>query len=579
MAEVPPLMKPAVLGAAVGDSASATALGRLGVRVGAAPAKGVQQALRAALADLRAGRREAAAAGALKALDIDERNGLAWHILAICREKEGDFTVALQAYEQALALMPDEPEIANDLGRLALKMNMAPIAERLFANYVSRRPDSAEGINNLACAQRDLMRFDDAIDTLRSGLEAHPQSALLWNALGAVLTLQGRMEPSLTFYDEALRLDPTAGAAYYNRSIARLALGDAAGALADLEAAARRMALAGQVAGMKVARAKALVASGDLAAGWDAYEARLDPAYEDYVQFPTGLPDWDPQTPLSGRRLLLIGEQGLGDEVLFGHVLPDLIEAVGPDGALALAVDHRLTALFQRSFPSIEVGAHASGRAGHTPVRTAPFVENRLEAFDAFAPLGAPLRRFRRTAESFGRGAFLRADPGRTEHWRAVLAALPGLKVGVLWKSLLMDAERIRQFAPFAAWEPILAVGGVTFVNLQYGDSDAETAQTTAWGGGLWRPPGIDLKDDLDDLAALTCALDLTLGPANATTNIAGACGADVWLISTPGAWPRLGLPDYPWYPNARVFTPQTYAEWGPVMAQIALALAARAGA
>ncbi len=67
------------------------------------------------------------------------------------------------------------------------------------------------------------------------------------------------------------------------------------------------------------------------------------------------------------------------------------------------------------------------------------------------------------------------------------------------------------------------------------------------------------------------------IGPANANTNIAAACGAEVWLISTPGAWPKLGTGRYPWYPTVRVFDPPGYNRWEPVMADIASALAARA--
>ncbi len=92
-------------------------------------------------------------------------------------------------------------------------------------------------------------------------------------------------------------------------------------------------------------------------------------------------------------------------------------------------------------------------------------------------------------------------------------------------------------------------------------------------GVQLWKPPGIDLKDDLDDLAALTLALDLVIGPANATTNIAAACGAPVWLISTPGAWPKLGTERYPWYPRTRVFNPPAFNTWLPVMEEIAAEL------
>ena len=73
-------------------------------------------------------------------------------------------------------------------------------------------------------------------------------------------------------------------------------------------------------------------------------------------------------------------------------------------------------------------------------------------------------------------------------------------------------------------------------------------------------------------------ALDLIIGPANATTNIAAASGADVWLISTPGAWPKLGTERYPWYPQVRVFNPPSYNVWEPVMAEVARALTSRIG-
>jgi tetratricopeptide (TPR) repeat protein len=533
-----------------------------------------QQRLRDALTDLRAGRRDAAAAAAGRAIQDDARCGVAWHILAICNEQAGDFTTALGQYEQALTLMPQEPEIANDLGRVALKMGKPDIAAQLFEHYVRSQPESVEGLNNLACAQRDLQQFDLAIETLKGAIAAHPDRALLWNCLAAVLTLQGRMQEALVFYDEALRLDPEQGPAFYNRSMARLALGDAAGALEDLDAAAALGGFERERASLDVLKAKTLLATGALEAGWTLYEARFDPHYEDFTHFAVDLPSWEPETPLAAARLLLIGEQGLGDEVLFAHLVPDMVDAVGPDGALALAVEPRLVDLFQRSFPGVEVGAHASGRVNHIAVRTAPFAHGREQDFDAYAPLGAPLARFRSSLDRFKRQGFLKADPDRVAHWRGRLAARPGRKVGVLWKSLVMNADRLRYFAPFEAWEPVLRTPGVSFVNLQYGDSGLEAEIARGWDVDLWTPDGVDLMRDLDDVAALTAGLDLTMGPANASTNIAAACGSPVWLISFPFAWPRLGQAHYPWYPQARVFDLKAHGQWDPTMAEIAEALA-----
>jgi hypothetical protein len=122
----------------------------------------------------------------------------------------------------------------------------------------------------------------------------------------------------------------------------------------------------------------------------------------------------------------------------------------------------------------------------------------------------------------------------------------------------------------------VLRTPGATMVNLQYGDCAPEIAWARReLGVEIWTPPGIDLKQDLDDIGALACALDVTLGFANATTNIAAACGAATWIISVPGAWTRLGTDRMPWYPQARIFNPPGLGQWEETMAGVAAALAA----
>jgi ADP-heptose:LPS heptosyltransferase len=168
--------------------------------------------------------------------------------------------------------------------------------------------------------------------------------------------------------------------------------------------------------------------------------------------------------------------------------------------------------------------------------------------------------------------AFLAADPARVDHWRKTLASGKP-SVGILWKSLKSSALRDRFFSPFEQWREVLSLANVRFVNLQYGDTAAEMAEARALGIDIVTPEGIDLKQDLDDLAALCRACDLVIGPSNATTNIAGACGAGLWLLTPPRTWLRLGADNYPWYPQARLFAPPTLGDWSPAMAQIKTAL------
>ncbi len=573
-ADGPSAVRPRPADAEMGDSTSRDALRRLNQAVAELKALTVAPLLRRAIAAIGANDAKTAANLAIEALGHDERNGLAWHVLAIAREMAGDFKSSIKAYEAALALLPDHAEVANDLGRLAYRMGQKELAAQLFVQYRAAKPDCPHGANNLACVLRDLHHYAAAVELLQPAVQANLGEATLWNTLGTVVSAQGDTANALIFFDEALRLDPTFAKARYNRGNTRLEFGNFDAALADCEAAMAGAAGPGELAMMRLSQSTILLCAGRIGEGWDAYEARLDPMFADVTYFRSDRPRWTPRTKLAGKSLLVFGEQGLGDEVMFANYLPDLIEALGPDGRLTLALESRLVPLFQRSFPTARIGAHTTYKVnGHT-VRAAHFAEDDA-SIQLWAPLASPLRRFRRSLDAFpDRSDYLKPDPKRVEHWRRRLADLPGRKVGVLWKSLKLDGARLRQFSPFEQWRGVLETPGVSFVNLQYGDCAAELEHAKqAMGLDIWQPPDIDLKDDLDDVAALTCALDLIIAPANATSNIAAACGAPVWFISVPFGWPRLGTTHYPWYPHTRLFIPERFGQWDAVMREAAEAL------
>lgn len=516
----------------------------------------------------------------LKLLKKDQHLGLAWHIVAIAREKQGDFASSLNCYEAALSLLPDHASIAGDLGRLAFRMNMTEFAAKFFAHFRLVRPNDVEAANNLACALRELNRESEAIEVLKAAIRANPEAPGLWNTLGTVLCNMGDPAGSLVFFDEALRLAPEHSKALHNRAYAKADLGDAAGALIDGEAAMRHAGEPGDLIVMEFARATLLLALGRLAEGWKAYEARFSPEIADAPLFHVPAPRWAGE-PLKGKTLLLVAEQGLGDEVMFSNMLPDIIDLLGPDGKLTLVVEHRLAPLFQRSYPQIEVSYHKTVKYEGRVYRTAPFVEN-IERFDHWAALGDFLASLRGSVEAFPtRAGFLTPDPDRVAHWKAELDKLGPLpKVGLLWKSLNLRGDRARQFSPFQLWEPVLKTPGVTLINLQYGDCDEEIALAQEqFGVQIWQPPGIDLKQDLDDVTALCAAVDLVVGYSNATTNLAGAVGAPIYMLTAAASWTRLGSEHYPWYPSVRCFPVRRYGEWQEPMAKLAEAMRAFAAA
>ena len=561
---------------------TATSLERLNAAVAELRSQASRPYVFHALAAFEAEDLETAVDLLLKALDLDEECGPAWHLLGVCRERAGDFTSALKAYEEALKATPDEAELANDIGRLASAMGMKEEAEALFLNYLAMKPGSADGMNNLACAQRDQLRFGDAVETLKAGLAAHPISPVLWNTIGTVMAEVGDLTHALTFFDEALRIDPGFTKARYNRGNARLEGGDAAGALSDCEGALAETKVASERSMMSLAQATMLLALGRLEEGWEAYRVRNAADFVDVAHFISDAPQWEPGTDVRGKSVLVFGEQGLGDEVLFANALPDLVSDVGPDGVVHLAVEPRLVALFQRSFPQCRVAPHATWKIDHHVVRTAPALAGGPPP-DCWLPIGDLTRRYRPTVAAFpSEPAFLHPDPARVAQIRASLAGLPpGLNVGVVWKSLRITSGRHRFYSAFEAWEPVLRTPGVNFVSLQYGDAAADIAfAAEAFGATVHEVEGLDLKDDLEGVAALGCALDLSIGPANASTNLTAASGAPTWLISTPCAWPRLGEETrYPWYPAARVFAPAVADDWTAAMGDVASALKALAAA
>ncbi|HUZ11545.1 MAG TPA: tetratricopeptide repeat protein [Caulobacteraceae bacterium] len=560
----------------VDDAASPAALSRLAGAIGELRALAVAPMLRQALDCLKAEDAKAGSEWALKALELDPRSGMAWYVLAVAREKAGDFGASLKAYESALALAPDRTDVANDLGRLAFRMGLKDVAEQLFRRYLEANPASFEAANNLACALRDQSRSAEAIDVLKAAIKASPNEALLWNTLGTVVCEQGELRQSVIFFEEALRLAPDFAKARYNHGNALLGLGELEAALCDCQGAMAQAESEDDRLMMQLARSTIQICRGRIGDGWDDYEARLHPRFADSTRFLVDRPRWTPEADLQGKTLLLMGEQGLGDEVLFANLVPDVLDALGPGGKLVLALEPRLVELFRRSFPDAQIGAHATWRIDGRTLRGAPFLGS-ADEIDLWAPLASPLRRFRRSLDAFPRRErFLVADPARVRRWRKILAsAPPGRKVGIVWKSLNLDGARSRYYSPFDLWAPVLKTPGVSFVNIQYGDCAAELEfARRQFGVDIWEPPGIDLKNDLDEVAALTCALDLTLGFANASSNIAAACGAPTWIVSVPGAWTRLGTDQMPWYPQARVFLPSGFGRWGEAMDEIAAALA-----
>jgi tetratricopeptide (TPR) repeat protein len=513
-----------------------------------------------------------ARAESLAAATLPEGGSLALRLIGLVRERAGALPQAFEALREAHLKSPADPDGVRDLARLARRLGQPALAADLLARVRAACPGDLADAQDLAAVLRDLDRCDEALAIVREAMASTPQAPHLWSLLGSIAAQKGDDADARVFHDEALRLAPRDVPILANAALARLDVGDAAAARTACDAALAAGPTPPQAAAVRLARATARLCLGDLSA-WDDYAARLAPERREALAFDITAPRWTPAQPLRGLSLLLIGEQGLGDEVMFCSMIGDALSALGPAGRMTLAVEPRLVPLLARAWPGVRVIGHATASLAGRLRRTAPDAG----PVQAWAPIGDLLPLLRGTPERFdGAKAFLEPDPARVAHWRNWLESLgPGRKVGVIWRSGLMAGLRSRRFAPFEAWRPVLATPGAAFVNLQYGEAEPDLARAEAAGLTIHRPPNLDLMHDLEGVAALCRALDLVLGPPTATTNLAAALGAETWIVSANPNWPALGTKGYLWYPAVSAFQPDG-TTWEARLEDVARALAER---
>lgn len=510
----------------------------------------------------------------LQGFRLDEENVYGLKLMADALANIGRRALAIEVYEQALALAPDDMEIHFGLGNLAMSLGMNDVAARFFSIYVQNRPNDAMGYNNLATVLREQNKLDEAIGLLQSAIPQFPALGDLWNTLATVVYNRDGLDAALPFYEEALRLSPRSVKTLSNLARSMEHIGDFERSMSLARQAIkadRRLAEPHMVLG------HCLLANGHLAEGWKEYEHRLDPNRPDTIRYTHGRPRWAGED-LAGKHILVCPEQGLGDEILFANCYRELIAQAGH---VSIGCDIRLIPLFRRSFPEATVGGYADRRSDGIRHRILPFAEvEDAEPADLAIECGSLFQHFRPTAESFpAEAGYLTPDPKRVAFWKARLDALgPGPKVGICWRSGVRTLDRNRYYTALEQWAPIFAVPGAHFVNLQYDDCAAELAKAKNEVGvdiHVW--DDIDLRNDIDDIAALTKALDLVMAPATAPAMIAVAVGTELWsLLRIRHFWAFGGEDATPLHPKSRFFKWPEGGQWPEVIAAVASALEAR---
>lgn len=485
--------------------------------------------------------------------------GLHWFQQARTLRSSGQAAGAMQAYRQALALLPDHPVLLSEAAACARDLANWPLAETLFRKIGSLRPDSGfEG--NLGYALFRLQRHADAMPLLRTHLRAHPDDTGILRALGAASVATAQWQEALACGRRLAQLAPPAQSLdLLLNSLFYMGDGDALDAL--LEAA---LATYPDNPGIQAIGGLHLLKRGDHQRGFTITQtANWGQALSPTAVECAAAPLWD-GTPFAGT-LVVIGEQGPGEEILASGFFAAL-QATGQHAVIEC--DPRLLAPFRRSFPGLQ------------------FVPRGEHGLRAIVAAGAPVRRVRSLdlGVHFGRRpqqeptgrAWLQPDPARVQQLRAdYQRRWPGKKlVGISWASRRLIHGEHGKSAPLASFAPLLSRTDVVTVSCQYGDTDADLNALAA--AGLPRPyvnPAIDAAIDLDGLLAQLAALDLIVTVSNTTAHLAGAAGRPCELL-LPHRQPVFWYWGYqgettPWYPAIRIHRNGSGHDWQALVAQV----------
>ena len=406
--------------------------------------------------------------------------------------------------------------ILKDLGKLKE-------AELLILKAIEMKPDLAEAHCNLGSILTDMGRLKEAELSLLKAIELKPDFAIAYSNLGSLLRDMGRLKEAELSERKAIELKPDFANAHTNLSLI-------------------------------------LLKRKNFKEGWDHFEWRWKSQTAQKLlgkKLKTSKPKW---TLESKGRVLLWVEQGIGEEVLFASLIPELVEKVDK---LIVKVDKRLIKLFQRSFnPDI--------------VYIDKNYDLNEDDYDFQIPIGSLAKLFRNTNESFKKSKkqYLKANDVNTRIYLKKLKDINKLRfskiIGISWRS----TSKVNDKKSLSLEEFILGIysPGICFVNLQYGDTKDEIHDIKIkYGINIYEIEDVDNFHNLDGLSSIINACDEVVSIENITLFLAGGLGIKSWILLTKDCIWYNGSTELKsdWYPSLNFVRQRNYGEWSSELKQI----------
>jgi hypothetical protein len=394
------------------------------------------------------------------------------------------FDDALPILENLLADDPNCAASLNFLGYIYLSVGKEQIAYQYFRRALQEEPNNKSVWSNFGMSAYELNRDQEALNSfLKAAAIDHDYSPAYSNA-AAVLVRQSRWEEGKKSAEMSLECDPKDKNASMNLSHCYLAVGDYDN-------------------------------------GWKYWGMSLGGKFRKEWTYGEE-PRWDGS---KGKSIVVYGEQGLGDEIMYASCLP---EVIADCERVYIDCDKRLEGLFRRSFPQAEV--HGTRIVDHPEWLETAYIEAR-------ASIGSIPEFYRRKDSDFPRKPYLVADPERRRMWRALFDSYGKPVIGITThgggKLTNQDGRKI----DIDDWKPLFDAIDAVWVSLDY-KGNPEGVKAFDWA---------TKTQDQDDLAALIAELDGVIGINTAALHLAGGLGVPIiTMVSKNHQW-RYARTPYLW--------------------------------
>ena len=442
--------------------------------------------------------------------------------IGLCLHAQSMFEAAIESYEEAIRLNPMLAQAWANRGNSLTRLNRFEEALSCHMRALELGLKDAESHSNLGVSLFNLEKYEEALKAYEESLRLRPGHDGALNNRGSCLAALGHHSEALTSFNQALTLNPRNYDALHNKSLLEL-------------------------------RVK------NFSDGFSYYRHRW--LSKDFPSVPpnTNLPL--AELGLATQRLLLWGEQGLGDEIFYAGLL-ELANSEFPE--ITLAADVRLHPILQRSFKNIRLVEKNHSR--NLLIETDdPECTSQAPVGDLGYLLNLDAKRIQATRKPF---FTVRSDIASRMKSLIKSPNSKRLTCGLAWRSENKSLGSAKSMSTDDL-RKLLQVPGVDFINLQYGktrDEIEDFVQTNEIN--LRCVPDLDTRADLEGLLGLISACDVVVTTSNVTAHLAGAIGKTGLVLLPFGRgriwyWHENDQQSF-WYPSlslVRQIQPQDWTE------------------